>query len=390
MKKEDLSGYSTSLAVLSSFLLLMLLFTGVSYPLVIVCSIIAIYSGYLNFKNNKSKSVLVILIGLFCLYETSASYDSHLRYESLKSKPSYSGICFLGNSDTVALLYSDSPGDTYVKYTYSILDKKLTRQTKGTLNHNFNYSRDGKKIVFCDGDDVFIMNIDGNNKKKLTNHYNSKKVSFEKIVDGVGIIRESNVSPSFSPDGKYIIFVRQTFKHKKTEAMSLADPDCDIYEIDVETGKERQLTSYAIDGGIGYSRYFSDGKRLIFGAHGFSPKIDPKNRYFNDIFIIDDKNSTFNPKIMNRQYHAPSISFNDKIVFLYDEGSYRVIENVFIKSGDVVNRLTNMKSNIVSVEISSDGKFIIFEEHRIDHFDKHFLVMESDGRNLMEIIPPKE
>jgi tricorn protease-like protein len=390
MKKEDLRDYSTSIAVLSLFLLFMLLFTGESYLLVIVCSIIAIYSGYLNFKTNKIKAVLVILIGLFCLYGTADSYHSHLRYKSLKSKPSYSGICFLGNSNTVALLYSDSPGDTYVKYTYDVLDKKFTRQTKGSLNYRFNYSRDGKKIVFPDKGDIFIMNADGSNMKKLTNQYNRKKDSSEKLIDGVRIIRESNKFPSFSPDGKHIIFVRQTYKNKETEVKSLSEPDCDIYEIDIETGKEHQLTNYKIEGGISYSRYFSDGKRLIFGAHGKSKIIDPDYRYFNDIFIINDKNATLNPKSIHPRYHTPSISFNDKIAFLFLEDSSPVVENVFIKNGDVINRLTSMKSNIVSVEISSDGKFIVFEELRIDQFDKHFWVMGSDGKNLMEIIPPKE
>lgn len=389
--KEYLRDNSTSIAGLSLFLLFMLLFTGESYPLAIICALIAIYSGYLTFENNKKKSVIVILIGLFCLFATSASYKSHLRYKSLKSAPSYSSICFLGNSNKVALLYSDSPGDTYVKYTYDILDKKFTRVTKDSLNYKYNYSRDGGKIVFPDNDDIFVMNADGSNKKKLTNHYNSKKDSPKKIVDGVPIIREFNTSPSFSPDGKLIIFVREIFRHKETESRSLGDPDCDIYEIDVETGDERRLTNYKIDGRISYARYFSDGKRIIFGASGHSSIIDPQNRYFNDIFIIDDKNSTLNPKSIHVRYHSPSISFNDKIAFLYtDKGSSSVVENVFIKNDKVVNRLTNMKSNIVSVEISSDGKFIGFEEHREDQFDKHFWVMESNGKNLTEIIPPKE
>lgn len=370
-----------------------LFFTGNISPLIIVLSILPIYYGFLTFKehcNYKILAVIGISVGAFCLV---AALDDLLFHPPISSefRPRYEGICFLGNSNTVALLYSDSPGDTYVKYSYDILDKKLIQQTKGLLNHKFNYSRDGKMIVFPDKDDICIMNADGSNMRKLTNHYNSKKNSSEKVVDGVPIIRESNVAPSFSPDGKNIIFVRQTYKHKETEARSLADPDCDIYKIDVKTGEERQLTNYKIDGGIDYPRYFSDGNRLIFGAHGFSPQIYPNNRYFNGIFIINDKNSTLNPKRIHQQCHDPFISFNDKIAFICRESSFHQGENVFIQSGDVVNRLTSMKSYIVSVEISSDGKFIAFEEHRTrDPIDWHFWVMESDGRNLVEIIPPKE
>lgn len=395
MKNKDLSVYSPFLAGLSFFLLTMFLFTGTGYPIfIIVLSIIVIYSGYLNFKNNEKKlAVFIILIGLFCLYEASVYFYLNLRNESFKSKPSYSGIRFLGNSNTVALLYSDSPQDIYVKYTYDVLDKKFTRQTKRSLNYNYNYSRDGKKIVFFDNDDIFMMNADGSNMKKLTNHYNRKKDTSEKLIDGVRIIRESNKFPSFSSDGKHIIFVREIFRHKETKSMTYGNPDCDIYEIDVDTGNERRLTNYKIDGKISYARYFSDGKRLIFGAHGHSAIINPGNDYFSGIFIIDDKNSTLstlNPKKIHQYCHYPSISFNDKIAFICSDSSFHKVENVFIENNDAVKRLTNLKDKIVSVEISSDGKFIVFKEHRTDQFDKHFWVMESDGKNLTEIIPPKE
>jgi hypothetical protein len=392
LKKEILKrDYSIFFAGFSLIMLFVLVFTGELYLIVIVSSIITIYFGYLDFKNNKIKSVLVILTGLFCLYMTSVFYDSHLRYESLKLKPSYSGICFLGNSNTVALLYSDSPGNSYVKYTYDILDKKFTRVPKGALNHTFNYSRDGKKIVFSDRNDIFIMNADGSDKKQLTNHYNSKNIPIPKVIDGDQVTGERNTSPSFSPDGRQVIFVRQIYKHKETEVKSLSETNCDIYEIDLENGSESRLTNYRIEGSIYYVRYFSDGKRLIFGAWGHSKAIDPYNRYFNGIFNIEDKASALTPKSINHRYQSPALSFDDKIAFLYYEGGgNRVVNNVFIRTGDKDNRLTNMKSNIISVETSSDGKFIVFVEHGADQFEKHFWIMESNGGNLKEIIPPKE
>ena len=62
----------------------------------------------------------------------------------------------------------------------------LTSGNKEELYPSF--SPDGKRILFVLNDELHLMDIDGKNRTKLTNDRSQKK------------------NPSFSPDGKRIIF----------------------------------------------------------------------------------------------------------------------------------------------------------------------------------------
>ncbi len=74
--------------------------------------------------------------------------------------------------------------------------KRITRA--GRYNATPSYSPDGKKIAFAGWDqshfDIFIMNTDGTNLKRLTQ---------EKRPNGNWA---SNEAPSFSPDGRFIVY----------------------------------------------------------------------------------------------------------------------------------------------------------------------------------------
>ncbi len=76
-----------------------------------------------------------------------------------------------------------------------------------------------------------------------------------------------NNSPPFSPDGKLILFKRSAVKRQKPEYSYDQMPPSrwDIYEIEVETGKERRLTNYEFYR-ISQPFYLPDGKRFIFSA----------------------------------------------------------------------------------------------------------------------------
>lgn len=95
------------------------------------------------------------------------------------------------------------------------------------------------------------MNIDGTGLRQLTNNYNQIKeglketftdelrhlpAAFFPKVDDIEAIYNDN--PSFSPEGKKIIFVRSA-KIRQRSMRGTMISGWDVYEVDVENGKER-------------------------------------------------------------------------------------------------------------------------------------------------------
>lgn len=82
------------------------------------------------------------------------------------------------------------------------------------------FSPDGKKIVYCKIENsessIWMMDIDGDNQSKITDNNTL----------------ESSQRPRFSPDGKYIIF----------DATDKKDGNMDLYVISVEGGNLTRLT----------------------------------------------------------------------------------------------------------------------------------------------------
>src|SRR5947209_9586426 len=122
--------------------------------------------------------------------------------------------------------------------------KRLT-DTKG-YDAEGSYSPDGKQIVFCserDGNrELYIMDADGNNVRKLTN------------APGC-----YNGGPFFSPDGKRVIFRAD---RKKKDQLQL-------YVIDADGKNERVLTSDL--NWVQWGPYwYKDGKHIIYAGadHG--------------------------------------------------------------------------------------------------------------------------
>jgi TolB protein len=135
----------------------------------------------------------------------------------------------------------------YVMNTNGSDVRKLT--TGGGVSFcNPIWSRDGKRIVYYTDkgdrrDQVWIMNSDGSNKTLLTK--------------GTG----HNIFPSFSPDGKRIIFAR---RDEKDAEKSYADASY-LFVMNTDGSNLTRLSD--INGF--YARFSPDGKRLAFIAGKF-------------------------------------------------------------------------------------------------------------------------
>ncbi|MFN4258237.1 MAG: TolB family protein [Gemmataceae bacterium] len=135
------------------------------------------------------------------------------------------------------------------------------------------YSADGKQIVFCSQRDghleLYIMDADGQNVRKLTNAPDCY-----------------NGGPFFSPDGKRVIF--RADRQKKDHLQ--------LYVINSDGSGERQLTNN-LDWVYWAPYWYTDGKHIVYTAADHS---DPTRRPNYDLYWMNvDTGKT------TRLTHAP-------------------------------------------------------------------------------------
>lgn len=317
---------------------------------------------------------LGLMLGLLCLFFALPYWipvDKYFKFNS-----GYKDIRFLGNTNIVGLRYCESYDDCFIKYIFDVSTQRFSKQKENCNLDKYSYSRDGSKMLFIDGSEeeknIFMMNSDGTEKRQLTSHTGPIKVIDDYDLKTMKV--KTNSCPSFAPDGKRVIFVRCNFLVKKKGESALSQ--CDIHETNLDTGEERKLTNHNFNY-ISCPHYFSDGERFIFSDG-------------TGIYIMDENNIERKAAIKHPYYSTkPSISFDDKITYIgctsncYDN-------DIFVKVGDEIKQLTDMKSEIISAEISSDGTLIVFKEGRKNYAKRRYWIMNSDGTNLKELLPPKD
>lgn len=108
--------------------------------------------------------------------------------------------------------------------------------------------------------ELWVMNVDGSNKRQVTN------------------IASGSFAPFFTPDGKQIIFCTNYFDTEKGNRRR--QPNFDLALINVDgTGLERVTFNETFDG---FPMFSSDGKKLVFASNRNSAKQGDTN-----VFIAD-------------------------------------------------------------------------------------------------------
>jgi Tol biopolymer transport system component len=269
------------------------------------------------------KKILTVVITLFVCFTAftgCANMD--------KGKQDYIRKISFSPDGKKILFDRRSTGESYRIHVYDLETGELAAYQSpiGEEWGHARYSLNGKNIVFTimneigDKDDpantqIAVMDMDGKNVRKITNTAGLK------------------IYPSFSHSGRKILFARADVIRKSGRTPAA---DYDIYEVDVETGRETRLTYFKFFQ-ITEPYYFPDDKTFIFW--GESPRAYPaipdsdgntaimnkvrkeleSKYYHNSIYVMQANEKELKPYLVMpdyikkfKSYCAPACEYSSK------------------------------------------------------------------------------
>ena len=215
--------------------------------------------------------------------------------------------------------------------------------------------------------EIYVMDIDGGNQRRLTSN------------------PKNDLSPSWSPDGKRIVFASNRDGHVHIiHGWSMYE----IYVMDADGGNPQNLTNDPRNDS--FPSWSPDGRRIVFS----SDRDDFKNDDLvitSEIYVMDaDGDNPQNLTNDNFDDRYPSWSPDGKrIVFSskrdeHFRGEAGITYEIYVMDADGGNqqRLTENRNNDKEPSWSPDGKRIAFASDRKgDGLNYEIYVMDADGGN---------
>jgi Tol biopolymer transport system component len=302
--------------------------------------------------------VAILVIGLFALWKHFALEPSLQEQEQRRAnepRPErFAVISFSPDSKKLYLEYQDLSGNVKIGWK-DLLTGKVTLIAPQDSNSKFSAptsSADGKMLAIQIKDketnltssQLAILDLDSKKYRVITKGYSYKQF------------------PSFSPDNKKIIYARAS--HITARQGQAMPAGWDIYEVDVSTGIEKQLTNFSFFA-ITPPFYLSDGERFIFYGEypnnysgGYKAYADKYHE--NGIFIRSANQATpLEPLFLSGEHSSSPFQIRDGRIF-FESRDTNWNYDLYVFENGVIKRLTDLKSMLSNPIVSPNGDLIAY------------------------------
>ena len=279
-------------------------------------------------------------------------------------------IAFASNRDGPAHVIHGWPtSDIYVMDADGTNQRRLTNNPAS--DHSPSWSPDGNRIAFVsdrDGhvhpirgrptSDIYVMDADGGNQHNLTN---------DPLHDW---------SPSWSPEGKHIVF--------SSDRDNDRGHNIEIYVMNADGTNQRRLTNNLTEDED--PSWSPDGERIAFSARREGHVVHNLDITY-EIYVmdVDGQNEQRLTDNRNNDWQPVWSSDGNRIAFEADRKGDFVNWDIYVMDADGGNqqKLTNHRGWDSSPSWSPDGKRIAFNSERDGNYEIY--VMDADGGNLQNL-----
>ncbi len=229
--------------------------------------------------------------------------------------------------------------------------------------------------------------------KEATNNHETFQIGILDLATNTyrTVTRSSTIKewPSFSHDGKKIIYAQA---NRMRESGKTRYSDWDIYEIELATGVERQLTNFCFFL-IGRPRYMADNKRFVFSAEEPNCNFPKPNTSYgqesytnsqngralykqlyqrNWNFMMAGNETTLKPILISgEQSSGATLSRDGKKIFfesittkMDNSKEFAYNYDLFVFEDGAIRRLTNLKTMLTGFEVSSHGEQVAYQSDK--------------------------
>ncbi len=215
--------------------------------------------------------------------------------------------------------------------------------------------------------EIYVMDADGKNQRRLTNNL------------------ARDYEPSWSPDGKRIVFISDRDGHPLRIPGFFSS---DIYVMDADGGNQQNLTNHPADDRD--PSWSPDGKRIVFQSDR-----DNDKGHNIEIYVMDaDGSNQLNLTKNLTSDTDPAWSPDGKRIVFSAQREGHVVHNldiiyeIYVMDADGANqhRLTENRNNDWRPVWSPDGKRIAFmADRKGDAINFDIYVMDADGGNQQKL-----